>query len=215
MTIGAEGDLSMSEDLQALKADIGFLRELADDGGNAFARTGAVLVVVGVVFGLVNLQYWLVYAELLHVPGAWVPWLWLEGVLVLLVALPLIGRRFPMRPSAASRAMLAAWGGVGIGATAAGVALGIGAHRLGFPALVPAVFPVVLFTLYGAAWWVAFAVKRRAWFGFVAAACFIAAVGCGGLMGRAEEWLLVAIGLFVLGALPGLAIVREARYGPG
>jgi hypothetical protein len=201
----------MSNDIQELKADIAFVRALTDDGGHAFARSGALLVVVGVVFGLVNLQYWLVYRELLAVPRAWVPWLWLEGVAVLLVAMPLVMRRFPARPSAASRAMLAAWGAVGIGITAAGIALGIGGERMGFVSFVPMVFPIVLFTLYGAAWWVAFAVKRQTWFALVAGACFLAAIACGFVMGSQNAWLVLALGLLLLVALPGAAIVRQAR----
>ena len=201
----------MSNDLQELKADIAFVRALTDDGGHAFARSGALLVVVGAVFGLVNLQYWLVYREILAVPRAWVPWLWLEGVVVLLVALPFVIRRFPARPSAASRAMLAAWSAVGVGITAAAIALAIGGQRMGIVSFVPMVFPIVLFTLYGAAWWVAFAVKRQTWFALVAAACFLGAIVCGFVMGTPNTWLVLALGLFLLVAFPGVAILRQAR----
>jgi len=201
----------MSDDIQALKADIAFVRGLMDDGGSALARTGAMLVVVGAAFGLVNLQYWLVYSEILEVPAAWVPWLWLDGAAVAIVAARLISRRFPTRPSAASRAMLAAWTAVGIGATVAGVSLAIGGQRIGFLSLVPAVLPVVLFILYGAAWWVAYAVQRHVWLALVAAACFVAAVACALVMGSPEEWLVIAFGLFLLVAAPGVAIVRLAR----
>jgi hypothetical protein len=201
----------MSDDIQTLKADIAFMRALTDDGGNALALSGAILVVVGVAFGFVNVQYWLVYAQILELSRAWMPWLWVEGVVVAVVAIPLVSRRFPTTPSAASRGMLAAWSAVGIGITVASVALAMGGARVGIPNFIPAVFPIVLFTLYGAAWWVAFAVKRHTWFALVAGACFAAAIASGWLMGTAQEWLVLALGLFLLVALPGFAIVRKAR----
>jgi hypothetical protein len=201
----------MSDEIETLKADLAFVRGLTDDGGSALALTGALLVVVGAAFGLVNLQYWLVYRGILELPAAWVPWLWLEGAAVAVVAGGIVSRRCATKPSAASRGMLAAWTAVGIGITVAAVALAVGGQRLGVPRLVPAVFPVVLFVLYGAAWWVAYAVTRRAWFGLVAAACFAASIGCALVMGGADEWLVLALGLFVLGAAPGIAIVRLAR----
>jgi hypothetical protein len=79
------------------------------------------------------------------------------------------------------------------------------------PSIVLWVFPVALFTLYGAAWSVAFAVRRRVAFAVVAAGCYAVALGCGLLMGQPEEWLLLSFGLFTFVAAPGFAVVRLAR----
>jgi hypothetical protein len=105
----------------------------------------------------------------------------------------------------------ATWSGVGTGITVAGLALGLGAWRLQQPSLVLWTFPLVLFTLYGAAWGVAFAVTRRTWFALVAGGCFVATLACGAFMGRPEEWMVLSLGLFVLVAAPGYAMVRGAR----
>jgi hypothetical protein len=201
----------VSDEIQTLKDDIAFVRALAEESGSAMARDGAVLAAAGMIFGLTALQYWLIFAGILDVPPGWDGWLWLDGTIVFLVAMTLIQRRIPSRPSAASRAMRAAWAGVGAGITISGIALGIGAWRLGLPVLTTGGFPIVLFALYGAAWGVVFAVKRRTWFALVATGSFAAAIGCGALMGTPEEWLLLALGLFVLVGVPGAAIVRQAR----
>jgi hypothetical protein len=71
------------------------------------------------------------------------------------------------------------------------------------------VFPLILFTLIGAAWGVAYAVRRRRIFALAAAGSFGAAVLCGVLMGRPEEWLVLSGGLVLLLAVPGGMIVHS------
>ena len=68
---------------------------------------------------------------------------------------------------------------------------------------------------FGAGWAVAYSVKRKAWFAWVTAVCFLAAIACGALMGSPDEWLVLALGLFGLVALPGYAVVRQGRGGQG
>ncbi len=91
------------------------------------------------------------------------------------------------------------------------IALVIAGRRLGLPLLPAWVFPLVLFTLFGSAWSVAFAVRRRGAFAFNAAASYLAALLCGVVMGRPEEWLVLAGGLFLLVAAPGATILRASR----
>jgi hypothetical protein len=52
---------------------------------------------------------------------------------------------------------------------------------------------------------------RRTEFGYIAGGCFAAALTCGFFMGRAEEWLVLSLGLFLLVAAPGAVILRQAR----
>ena len=100
---------------------------------------------------------------------------------------------------------------VGVGITVAVIALAVGAWRLGLPQLVTQTFSVVLFSLYGSAWGVAFAINRRTQSGFIASGCFAGAILCGVFMGMPGEWLVLALGLYLLVALPGALMVRQAR----
>ena len=202
----------MQPDEQALRDDVAFLRSLAEGGTTATVREGAILVAIGVIFGLVALQQWAIEAGALSVPD-WVrAWGWLDGLVVFVAAMALIARRLPNRaPGAASRALTAAWSGVGVSLIVADLALVAASRALALPLLTPWLFPLVLFTLIGAAWSVAFAVRRRRMSALAAAGSFAAAVLCGALAGRPQEWLALSGGLVLLLAVPGGAIVRAAR----
>ena len=69
----------------------------------------------------------------------------------------------------------------------------------------------MLFTLYGAAWSVVFVVHRRAWYGAIAAACYVMAFLCGLVMSSPTEWLVLSLGTFALVAAPGAVMWREAH----
>jgi hypothetical protein len=201
----------MINDMQMLKDDIAFMRALTEESSHSMAREGAILAAVGIIFGLTALQYWLLRMGVFTVPRVWQPWLWLDGVAAYLVTLTFILRRFPKRPGVGPRAMEAAWAGVGIGITVACIGLAASSWRLQLPELTSGTFPIVLFTLYGTAWGVAFAVKRRLWFALVAIGCSASAVACGFLIGTNEQWLLLSLGLFTLVAVPGFVILQQAR----
>ena len=201
----------MSDEMQMLRDDIAFVRALAEESGRALARDGAVLAAAGIIFSLTTFQYWLIFAGILAVPPAWVGWFWLDGTVVFFGAMAVIRRRIPSPSGVVSRATRAAWAGVGAGIIIGGAALGLGAWRLGLPILATGAFPILLFALYGAAWGVAFAVKRASWMALIAAGCLAAAVVCGLLIGKPAEWLALALGLLMLVAVPGAALVLQAR----
>jgi hypothetical protein len=201
----------VQQDEQALRADVAFLRSLAEGGIAATVREGAILVAIGVIFALAAAQYWVIDTGLLAAPSWLKPWLWLDGFVIFLGAMALISSKFRGRPpGAASRALAAAWAGVGTALIFAVMGLAAASRRLGLPLLAPWVFPLILFTLIGAAWGVAYAVRRRLTFALAAAGSFAAAVLCGALMGRPEEWLVLSGGLLLLLAVPGALIVRSA-----
>jgi hypothetical protein len=203
----------MNERMQTLKEDVAFIRALTDESSSAMMRDGALLAAAGTIFGAAALLHWLIESGALPAPPGAGKWLWVYSGAGFFVAMMLILRRAPDRRGIAARATRAAWTGVGTAMIVAGVALAVGAVRLDLPVVATGVFPVVLFSLYGAAWGVAFALTRRAWFALVAAGCFAAVVACGWVMGTAAEWLVLGLGLFVVVALPGAAIVRLARTG--
>ena len=198
-------------DVQSLKADLAFLRELTQDGSKGLARDGLALAVIGLTFGVICFIYWLVFSGLLAGIKAQVTWLWLVGVGAMVLAIELAKRRFPAPSGASARAMTAAWSGVGIGLIAGDLGLLAAGWRLADMAFVIATFPILLFSLYGAAWGVAFAVLRTGWFAAVSIGCFAGAIVEGLLYRSSHQWLVLSIGLFALVGLPGLAILNKAR----
>jgi len=202
----------VTDETKALRNDIAFMRALSEDSGRALSRDAAILVAVGAIFGLNAFRYWGIEAGFLDWAKPTGNWMGLDALAVFLIVLVVIRRRFhgAVR-GAASRAMGAAWGGVGIAISAAVIALVIGAWRLQLPLLVIWVFPLILFTLYGAAWWIAFAIKRRNWFAGIAIGSFVTTLGCGFRMGRPDEWAILGLGLFLWVAVPSVAILRETR----
>jgi hypothetical protein len=201
----------VQQDQETLSADVAFLRSLAEGGSTATVKEGAILLANGVCFSLVAAQYWAMDAGVLSVPAWLKPWLWIDGLVVFLGAVAWISAKYRGRPpGAASRALAAAWAGVGTALIFAVIGLVAAARRLALPLLVTWVFPLILFTLIGAAWGVAYAVRRRRTFALAAAGSFGAAVLCGALMARPEEWLVLSGGLVLFVAIPGGAIVRSA-----
>jgi hypothetical protein len=203
--------MDMMNGIEGVRDDIAFLRELVEDHDSTMALDGAILAAVGVIFGAVGFYYWSLAAGVVDVPASWNQWAWAVGVLVLVPVIYVLQRHFPKPSGPASRAMRAAWQGVGTGITIAGLAFGLGAWRLQWPSFTLWAFPVVLFTLYGAAWSVVFAVRRRFAFAVMAAGCNSAALACGFFIGQPEEWLVLSLGLFALVAAPGFVVVHQAR----
>lgn len=202
----------MRDQVSELKQDVAFLRTLAEGSAGAGARDGATLVAIGIVFSLVALEYWAVDAHLTGIPQSWRSWLWLDGLAVFLVTLGFIQWGFKGRATGpGSRAISAGWTVLGAALGFAVVGLIAAGFRLALPSLAAWVFPIVLFTLFGASWAIAFAVQRRARHALASGGCGVAAIACGALIASPLEWLALAAGLVLLVALPGALIIRADR----
>ena len=201
----------MAEDLQSVKNDVAFLRSLASEEGNSLSRQGATLLTVGAIFSCVDVFYWADSARYLRISGLLEHVPWIAGSLLFLICLIFINAKIPRSTGAAARAISAASAGVGFGISAAVPALVVGAMALRQPLLVTSIFPVVLLTLNGAVWMVAYAVKRHAWFVTTAIGCLVATIVCGFVMGRPEEWLVLAAAMILLVAAPGAVLLYQRK----
>jgi len=196
---------------RSLSEDVAFLRALAEGDTAGAAREGAILVAVGLIFGLVAVQYWSIESALIAASPAVHTWLWLDGVIPFLICVAVISAKYRAHPTgAASRALAATWKGVGAAFIVADVALYAASRQLGIPLLVKWLFPLVVFALIGGAWGVAFAVRRRSSYALLAGGNFAAAIMAGIVIGRPLEWLVLAAGLFFLVAVPG-GVMLAAR----
>jgi hypothetical protein len=198
-------------DTQSLKDDLAFLRDLTQDGGKGLARDGFALAMVGLVFGLVTLVYWLVFWGPLANVRPLAFWLWIVAIVATIATSAIVRRRLPPPAGAAARALSVAWSGVGVSLLAGGLGLLAAGWRLHDATFVLATFPILLFSLYGGAWGVAYAVKRLSWFAWVSAGCFAAAIAEVLLYQSPHQWLVLSAGLFLLVGLPGLVILKQAR----
>jgi hypothetical protein len=205
----------MTDERESLRDDIAFLRDLARDDGSDLAREASNMIVIGLVFGAVTFTYWLVFSGYVALPPTVVSWLWAAGVALMILVHMLLNRGVSRATGAASRAVAAAWGGIGVSLLAPCLGLMLGGARIGNAHLVLWIFPTILFTLYGAAWGVAWVVKRRQWLFNVAFACAMTAFVEGGLVSSPHQWLVLSAGLLLLVALPGAVILRQSRARAG
>jgi len=200
----------MSNDIERVKDDIAFMKELAKDDGSVLRASGIGLVVGGTVFGLLLLRSFLIANGWLVWPEVLQPLMPFDAVVLFFVIFIGIalrdGRRSDIRQltvGATSRALWASWAAVGIGYLVAQIAL----SAAGASGLAGA----TIFAFWGGGWFVVWAIYRQARFALVTIACYATAVGAGLLWETPYAQLVLALGFFVLVALPGVLIVRRAR----
>jgi hypothetical protein len=189
----------MSDDLQRLKDDLSYMRQLASDDGRVLEASGVGLIVAGVVFGLLVLRAtlidhgWLVWPEVLR------PIMPFDGVVLFFVILftcfGFMARRRgghrPPNPNAASRAMWAAWAAAGAG---------YGITQIG-----------LTFTGDSSGWFVVWAIYRHFWQLVVTIACFATVIVMGLVFDTPYRQLVLATGFFALVAAPGVLVYRQAK----
>jgi hypothetical protein len=198
-----------NQQLDDIKDSLALLRAIAA-GGAGMKRDSLILIAAGVIFGTLNFLYWLMFSGIVDAAPSVRNALWLAALVLFGATLTLI-HRTPRATSIAGRAVGVALAGVGVALVIAGIALSAGGLRLQMPQLATWTFPIVLFTLYGAAWTLAAIVMKRAWFAFIAVGCYLVALLCGFTMGSTWEWLILSFGLFLLVAVPGVVMWREAK----
>jgi hypothetical protein len=200
----------MSDDIRQIRDEISFIRGLVEDDGSVGRASGIGLLVAGTVFGLAALRTFVLQSGWMRWPVTLQPFLpWDAVVLFFLVLLPLLALQGQGRPahaaaaiSATSRAVWASWAAVGTGYGVAALSLTLaGSHASGS----------ILFAFWGSGWLIAAAAYRRARFALVALGCYLVALLSGLLSGRPSEALVQALALWLLVALPGLLVLRQAR----
>lgn len=196
--------------MTGVEDDIAYLRALTAEGPGPLRREGAILAAAGMIFGLSAVRTWALQTGHLPHQLPWYGWGPFDAVAVFGVTLVGLMRCFPGQPfNAASRAFVTTLGALGVCATVLTAGLAAAAWRLNDGAVLQA-FPVALLSLYGALWSVAFALRRRPWLAVLAATAFALAVLSGFVAGRPELWLVLAAGLWLLVAAPGVALLRTS-----
>jgi hypothetical protein len=202
----------MSENTDTLKDDIAFMRALAQEGRRAPLLGGACLLAAGLLFSAATLVSWGMTAGLIILPSFWYLGVWVVATIAfycVLAALLVSWRRAakPGATSAGNRAFRGAWSAGGWAMTAIAIGSSLVSWRL-HTWLVFAAFPSIILSVYGAAWMMSAMVSDRWWVRWVAAGCFIAAIGLPLAPSVQAEYLAFAAALLLLMAAPGAALMR-------
>ena len=198
--------------------DIAWMRQLAEEGGQAPMRGASILFAAGLIYGAASLFHWAVETGIVSEPGPIQGVVWLVATVLFLAVVVMVsmrlGRDGGVRTGAA-RATNAVWSGVGYGIFALFTAISVIGFRLGESAVLVtlAMIPSVIMVFYGVGWGVTAAMQKSRPLGWLSLASLIAAPLLALLTGQAEQYLAYAGALFLLMALPGFMLMRGAGRG--
>lgn len=198
--------------------DLAFMRSIVEGGGRVPMTLAICYLAGGLLYGLqclfhvgqvLGLIRWPDLANLIFVVMITVSFL---GVLTWAI---LEDRKQgpSSRGPLASRTLSAAFSATGMANAAVIIVFGVGAIR-DQDFAIWLYYAAIVFALQAAAWYVAWMLKRKGWMLATALGGWVTAVALGVLV-REPTWYLgvCTIALFLLFALPGWVMFREARAG--
>lgn len=206
----------MTENTEDPTADIAWMRRLAEEGAEVPMQGASILFGAGLIYGVGSLCHWAVARGFTGFGMAAVNVVWLAAttlfLAVLVITLIRLKRAGGVRTSA-NRASSTAWASVGWGIFALSVSMAALSWRLGEDAALVtiALMPSMIMVFYGSGWAVSAAMQRSKALWALAIGSFAAAPLLAALTGSAEQYLAYAAALFLLMALPGWILMRQAR----
>jgi hypothetical protein len=202
-------------DTEQAHADLAFLKALVEEGGRSQMTGGAVLLAAGLLYGLQCLVHWTQIVGITRFSDFFMLVFVIGVTVAFAIALGIViwRDRKTVQHGVGTRALNAAFGGAGLANLVLCSVFGFVAWRERSPT-VWLLYPVTTSVLLGAAWYVAYMMRRRLWLAGVSVGWFATAAGLGGLVASghlASYILLLALVLLVLMALPGAVMMRHAR----
>lgn len=195
----------------AIRDDISYIRNLAEQGRRGPILGGAFLAGAGVIYGLACPVQWAMQSGILPAPtptsiaelwgGASVIW-----AIVWFILFQRLRNSGTAAPGASQIIFGSAWAACGLGIVVMLIAITILSARLGDLELMN-VNPLVAFAFYGAAWFVSGALSRQRWMFLVSLAAFALTLALAAIPG-ANMLLVMGAGLFATLVLPGLHLMR-------
>lgn len=206
----------MTDDqIQTIKDDLSYMRDLADQGASGPLLGGSILVAAGLIFGSASIGEWAMSTGRIAADGIAHLYLWGGAGLVFAVALAVLIQRQRRRAGAmspANRAFGNAWMGVGMAIFSMSVSLTLLMMQTGSGAI-STVFPSLIFALYGTGWAVSAAMSGQKWLWRLAFGGWIAAPLMAWVAGQPVMWLVYAVGIVILTLVPGLILMRRQPAG--
>lgn len=197
-------------------ADIAWMRRLAEENAQTPLQGASILFAAGLIFGLGSLGHWAVAKGLTGLEISAVGAIWLGALILFMIVLvaTLVRRsRSGGVRTSANRAAGTAWASVGWGIFALSASMAVLAWRLGEAAAMVsyALMPSMIMVFYGSGWAVSAAMQRSKALWTLAIASFAAAPLLALMTGSADLYIAYAAALFLLMALPGWMLMRQAR----
>ncbi|HTK97191.1 MAG TPA: hypothetical protein VL379_04120 [Pseudomonadales bacterium] len=202
----------MNAEQHDLGADLAFLRALAEGGGESQRGTGAALLVGGLLYGLqcfvagAHAYGWVQQSERFQS-------LFATGITVaFLLALAWImwSTRKASEGGVAARALQAAFAGSGT-ATIAMLCVFATVALREESLTIWLLYPCAVFALQGAAWMVAWRLRRRIWLGVVALGWMVSSVALSSAIGSPLYPMVAGVALVLFMAVPGAVMMRPAK----
>lgn len=206
----------MTHDSDNAPADIAWLRQLAEENGTGPMRGASILLAAGLVYGLTSLLHWSHMVGLIPpaFAAAGIEWMIATGVfLVICFTLIYRLRRGGGVRTGAQRAIGTIWSSVGWGIFALFAAMSVVSARLG-PDQNSMMFwlvPSIIMVFYGMGWAVTAAMLKSRPLLLLAVGSFVSAPLMGLFAGSASIYLAYAAALFLLMAVPGFLLMRQAK----
>jgi len=204
--VAIEEKAPMTEDMQTLRDDIAYMRELAQGGHEGAAGGGAIMIAAGGLYGVAAVVQW---AALEHLVSFLVSNIvWAVAMIGFFAVLFTTKRR--QGPVEGGRTMARAWAGIGWGLFVLFMAIGVATWKTQSPLLL-SFSPSIVMALYGVAWSTAASMTGKRWLWATALGSFAAALISAYLIGQTVQWLVYAAGLFLLAMVPGFVFLNQAR----
>lgn len=208
----------MAPDLQTARDDLAYMRSLVSGSVAMQSTIGEAFTWAGALYGAQCIAYWLQIVGV--IPGGDLVGLTLAvaPTAIFCVILGIIIWKDRKNPpgGVGSRALSAVFQGAGIANLVLAIVFAYGATKAeSFNLWL--YHPIVVCMVQGVAWYVAWAIQRRTWLGFVAAGWFITTVALGIVLyiDMGTFLLVLGVALFVCMALPGWVIWRGAKRAGG
>lgn len=206
----------MTEHNEDPAADIAWMRRLAEEGAGAPMQGASILMSAGLIYGTASLAHWAQVGGLIDIPGVVEGLVWLIATGLFFVVLAVVITRLKRQSgvmTAGNRASSTVWSALGWGIFALFGSLAVLGMRLGEDAamLGLALTPSIIMVFYGIGWAVTATMYRNRMLWCLAAASFVAAPLLAWMGGQSAQYLAYAGALFLLMALPGWMLMRQAR----
>lgn len=205
--------------LRSAEDDLAFMRSIIERGGRPPMTLAICYLAGGLLYGLqclfhlgqaTGLIRWPDLANLAFVVGISVSFLSVLTWAILKDRSTGGTRRGPM----ASRTLNAAFNATGMANLAVIIVFGVGAYR-DQDFAIWLYYAAIVFALQAAAWFMAWTLKRKRWMLATALGGWVTAVALGVLVREPVLYLCVCtVALFLLFALPGWILFRDARTAP-
>lgn len=197
------------------ETDIAYMRRLAEEASTAPMRGGSILMSAGLIYGLTSVAHWTVVSGLINIDPQAFSLIWMGATLLFLGVLAVIVaglKREGGVQTAANRASAVVWSSVGWGIFALFTSIAVVSMRMGEQSLVLlSLVPSIIMVFYGLGWAVTAAMMRTRSLWWLAIASFAAAPLLALLGGEPVQYLAYGVALFVLMALPGYLLMRQAK----